>query len=224
MWIYARSDAPRWFYPFFRRPVTGATLDIGAGLAKAALAITVDGQARDLEYLIETDAAVSILTEPRKNAEPDSAALELLRHSTARDGRSHPTRGSGNPAGVRPTTHRWLLLRHRVPEERPLPKGDFEAIEAEMDKIVGEDRPFTRYELSQSDGLEKTPIRRASSKSTTRNLLLMPGHQPVLVRHWNPGRTLGRSLPWPPSAVHRSHRCLQVDVFGKQLLARRCEL
>ncbi|MEC7385717.1 MAG: TGS domain-containing protein, partial [Planctomycetota bacterium] len=69
----------------FDGPVTGANLaaDIGAGLAKAALAITVDGETRDLEYLIENDASVSILTEPRKNAEPDPAALELLRHSTA---------------------------------------------------------------------------------------------------------------------------------------------
>ena len=69
----------------FDGPVTGANLaaDIGAGLAKAALAITVDGETRDLEYLIETDASVSILTEPRKNTEPDPASLELLRHSTA---------------------------------------------------------------------------------------------------------------------------------------------
>ena len=64
----------------FDGPVTGAILaaDIGAGLAKAALAITVDGEARDLEYLIETDAAVSILTEPRKNAEPRKASASEL--------------------------------------------------------------------------------------------------------------------------------------------------
>ena len=67
----------------FDGPVTGANLaaDIGAGLAKAALAITVDGETRDLEYLIENDASVSILTEPRKNTEPDPASLELLRLS-----------------------------------------------------------------------------------------------------------------------------------------------
>ena len=50
--------------------VTGANRRYtGAGLA-SRLAIA-DGEARDLEHLIETDAAVSILTEPRKNAEPD---------------------------------------------------------------------------------------------------------------------------------------------------------
>ena len=37
-----------------------------------------------------------------------------------------------------------------------------------MAKIVAEDRPFTRYELSQSDGWRNS-IRGASSKSTTRN-------------------------------------------------------
>ena len=48
MWIYARSDAPRWPTRSFDGPVTRADLaDIGAGLAKAALAITIDGEARD---------------------------------------------------------------------------------------------------------------------------------------------------------------------------------
>ena len=99
----------------FDGPVTGANLaaDIGAGLAKAALAITVDGEARDLEYLIETDAAVSILTEPRKNAEPDPAALELLRHSTAHVMAEAIQRVVPEAAvGVRPPAGRWLLLRH----------------------------------------------------------------------------------------------------------------
>lgn len=142
----------------FDGPVTGANLaaDIGAGLAKAALAITVDGEARDLEYLIETDAAVSILTEPRKNAEPDPAALELLRHSTAHVMAEAIQRVVPEAQLVYgPPLADGFYYDIAFPEERPLREGDFEAIEAEMAKIVAEDRPFTRYELSQSDGLEK---------------------------------------------------------------------
>jgi threonyl-tRNA synthetase len=63
----------------FDGPVTGAAVaaDIGPGLAKAALAIRVDGALRDLAGVIERDAKVQILT--RRDAD----ALELLRHDAA---------------------------------------------------------------------------------------------------------------------------------------------
>jgi threonyl-tRNA synthetase len=63
----------------FPGPVTGAELakSIGPGLAKAALAIKVDGKVKDLASTIERDAGVEIVT-------PKSAdALELLRHDAA---------------------------------------------------------------------------------------------------------------------------------------------
>ncbi|MFD2232256.1 threonine--tRNA ligase [Phaeospirillum tilakii] len=64
----------------YESPLSGLELarDIGTGLAKAALAITVDGVARDLSFRIEQDAAVSILT-----AKSGAPALELLRHDAA---------------------------------------------------------------------------------------------------------------------------------------------
>lgn len=50
---------------------------IGPGLAKAALAGRVDGQEVDTSYLIESDAALEIITGR------DEAGLEVIRHSTA---------------------------------------------------------------------------------------------------------------------------------------------
>ena len=50
---------------------------IGPGLAKAALAIRLDGELIDLATLIESDAAIEIVT----SKSPD--ALELLRHDAA---------------------------------------------------------------------------------------------------------------------------------------------
>ena len=63
----------------FDGPVTGAALaaDIGPGLAKAALAVKVDGELRDLSRTIETDAGVEIVTRDHEDA------LELLRHDAA---------------------------------------------------------------------------------------------------------------------------------------------
>ena len=60
-------------------PVTDLRLatDIGPGLAKAALALKVDGEMRDLGHLMTADAHVSIIT--RQSDE----ARELLRHDCA---------------------------------------------------------------------------------------------------------------------------------------------
>src|SRR3954464_8470643 len=48
----------------FDRPVSGAELaaSIGPGLAKAALAIRLDGEVRDLSHVIDHDAKVEIVT------------------------------------------------------------------------------------------------------------------------------------------------------------------
>jgi threonyl-tRNA synthetase len=63
----------------FAGPVTGADIAaaIGPGLAKAAIAIRVDGRARDLATLIDRDAAVAIITREMPEA------LEILRHDAA---------------------------------------------------------------------------------------------------------------------------------------------
>ncbi|MDB4139206.1 threonine--tRNA ligase [Candidatus Thioglobus sp.] len=50
---------------------------IGSGLAKAAIAGEIDGQMVDTSFLIESDAAVAIITNK------DERALEVIRHSTA---------------------------------------------------------------------------------------------------------------------------------------------
>ena len=50
---------------------------IGSGLAKAAIAGEIDGQMVDTSFLIESDAALAIITNK------DERALEVIRHSTA---------------------------------------------------------------------------------------------------------------------------------------------
>ena len=63
----------------FSGPVSGLEVaaDIGPGLAKAALVVTVDSELWDLSRPIEKDSAVSIITAK------DAAGLEVLRHDTA---------------------------------------------------------------------------------------------------------------------------------------------
>jgi len=63
----------------FPQPVTGAELAaaIGPGLAKAAVALKIDGRPRDLTALIDRDAAVAIITREMPEG------VEILRHDAA---------------------------------------------------------------------------------------------------------------------------------------------
>src|SRR5579864_6860485 len=63
----------------FPGPVSGAELAaaIGAGLARAALAVKIDDRPRDLATLIDHDAAVAIITREMPEG------VEILRHDAA---------------------------------------------------------------------------------------------------------------------------------------------
>ena len=63
----------------FDKPVSGADIaaSIGPGLAKAALAVKVDGKMKDLSTVVDHDARIGIVTSR------DPEALELLRHDAA---------------------------------------------------------------------------------------------------------------------------------------------
>lgn len=63
----------------YDQPVTGEALaaDIGPGLAKAALAVRINGELKDLYLPIESNAEVAIITAK------DEASLELIRHDCA---------------------------------------------------------------------------------------------------------------------------------------------
>src|SRR4051812_6544256 len=63
----------------FPGPVSGADIAaaIGPGLAKAAIAVRIDGKARDLATVIDYDAAVAIITRDTPEG------VEILRHDAA---------------------------------------------------------------------------------------------------------------------------------------------
>ena len=63
----------------FEQPLSvyDVAADIGAGLAKAALAGIVNGREVDTSYWLEEDVALSIITDR------DDAGIDIIRHSTA---------------------------------------------------------------------------------------------------------------------------------------------
>ena len=142
----------------YPQPVSAAQVaaDIGPGLAKAALGAKVDGELRDLAAPIDRDAKLSIVTLKRRDGSIDPDALFLLRHSAAHIMAEAIQRiVPGAQLVYGPPLDHGFYYDIAMPAERPLSSGDFEAVEAEMAKIVAEDRPFTRYEVPVQQGMEK---------------------------------------------------------------------
>ena len=110
---------------------------IGAGLAKAALAIRVNGQVRDLDRPIEGDATVAILTDR------DPAALELLRHSAAHIlATAVRELFPGAGIGFGPPIEDGFYYDFQV--DRPFTPEDLERIEKQMAAVAERDFPFVR--------------------------------------------------------------------------------
>jgi len=123
---------------------------IGPRLAKDALGGLVDGVLTDLTAQIRGDAKVSIVT-PKAE---DPNALFLLRHSAAHimaEAICHlfPQTKLAYGPPVEQGFYYDLELDHKLTAD------DFSKIEAEMKRIVAEDRPFTRYELPSDQALDK---------------------------------------------------------------------
>ncbi|MGH7671412.1 MAG: threonine--tRNA ligase [Gemmatimonadales bacterium] len=129
---------------------TGADLAqaIGPGLAKAALAVRVDGQVWDLSRPLPDGMTVSILTDK------DPQALDVLRHSSAhvlatavRQLFPHAKIGFGPPI------EDGFYYDFEVPA--PFTPEDIEAIEKKMAEVVKADYPFVREEVSRADAQKR---------------------------------------------------------------------
>ena len=128
----------------FDQPVSGATLAaaIGPGLAKAALAVKLDGALKDLATVIEHDAKVEIVT--AKSPE----ALELLRHDAAHVmAEAVQELYPGTQVTFGPATETGFY--YDFAREAPFTPDDLEKIEARMREIVKRDEPIVREELER---------------------------------------------------------------------------
>ena len=123
----------------FERPLSGAELAaaIGPGLAKAALAVKIDGVVRDLSAVIARDAAVEIVTAKH----PD--ALELLRHDCAHVlAEAVQELYPGTQITFGPAIENGFY--YDFARNAPFTPEDFAAIEQRMGEIVDRDEKITR--------------------------------------------------------------------------------
>lgn len=132
----------------FAGPVTGLEVaqSIGAGLAKAALAVILDGEQRDLMRLIDRDAKIQIIT--RKSPE----ALELIRHDTAHVlAEAVQELFPGTQVTIGPNIENGFYYDFARAE--PFSTDDFPKIEAKMKEIIARDAKLVREEWNRDEAI-----------------------------------------------------------------------
>lgn len=136
-----------------REYVEGNTLEdvaasISSGLRKNAIAGKMDGKAVDLNTALVDGAKVEIITLDS----PDG--LEIMRHSTAHLMAQAVKRLYGNKAvklGIGPTIEDGFYYDMEL--ENSLNPEDLQKIEKEMERIIGENLPITRRNVSREEAI-----------------------------------------------------------------------
>jgi threonyl-tRNA synthetase len=123
----------------FDTPLTGMDVAaaIGPGLARAALAMRVNGDLQDLSRRIESDASIMFVT--RKDAD----ALELIRHDTAHVlAEAVQALFPGTQVTIGPSIEDGFY--YDFARDTPFTPDDFAKIEGEMRAIIARNAAFTR--------------------------------------------------------------------------------
>jgi threonyl-tRNA synthetase len=131
---------------------TGADLAaaIGPGLARAALAVKVDGEIRDLARPLPDGAQVEIVTERSPEA------LDVIRHDAA-----HVLATAvlelypGVKISIGPAIENGFYYDFEFPDGVTISDADFEAIEARMAEHVAADEAFEREDVTVEQALER---------------------------------------------------------------------
>ena len=133
----------------FDKPVSGADVaaDIGPGLAKAALAVRVGGEMKDLSTVIDADAEIAIVTAK------DEDALELLRHDCAHVmAEAVKELFPGTQVTIGPNIENGFY--YDFARDEPFVPEDLEKIEARMHEIVKRDEPVTREVWDRAEAIK----------------------------------------------------------------------
>jgi threonyl-tRNA synthetase len=126
-----------------------AAAAIGPGLAKAALAIVVDGELRDLAAPLADGAAIAIVTDR------DPEALQLIRHDAAHVmAEAVQELYPGTKVTIGPAIENGFYYDFDFPEDVKVSDADLEKIEAAMRVHIEADEPFERRDVPVVEAIE----------------------------------------------------------------------
>ena len=124
-----------------------AAAAIGAGLARAAVAVKVDGEMQDLSAALAEGASLEVVTDATEEGR------HVIRHSTAHVmAQAVLDLFPGSTFAIGPPIEDGFYYDFGVDE--PFSPEDLERIEARMAEIVAQDQPFVRDTVTRDEGLE----------------------------------------------------------------------
>ena len=127
--------------------VADVAASIGAGLAKAAIAGRVDGQLVDTSFLVQSDAALAIVTER------DPEGLEIIRHSSAHLlAYAAQKLFPGLQVTIGPVIENGFYYDFSY--SRPLTPEDLQAIENKMRELAAKDEPVVREVWDRDEAIK----------------------------------------------------------------------
>jgi threonyl-tRNA synthetase len=178
---------------------------IGEGLARAALAVKVDGELRDLARPVHDGARIEIVTQ--KSPE----ALELIRHDAA-----HVLATAvrelypGTKVSIGPPIEAGFYYDSEFPEGVKVSEDDFGQIEQKMREHIKAAEPFEREDIPAQDALKRFLEEGEDYKVELNGLALSqrPVHGP---------------LPRAACADDQDRQGVQARVDRRRVLARRFE-
>ena len=121
---------------------------IGPGLAKSAVAVTIDGEQRDLHDVIHQDSSVSIITIDSEEG------LEIMRHTLTAQVLARAVKNlyPTSKLAIGPTIEDGFY--YDVESETAISADDLEKIEAEMKKIIKNKSSITKKLVTKSEALK----------------------------------------------------------------------
>ena len=126
-----------------------AATAIGPGLAKAALAITVDGELRDLAAPLSDGGEIAILTDR------DDDALALIRHDAAHVmAEAVQELYPGTKVTIGPAIEDGFYYDFEFPEDVRITDADLEPIEEAMRSHIAADEEFSRRDVPVAEAIE----------------------------------------------------------------------
>ncbi len=214
---YALPDGKQLTLP---EQATGAdaAAAIGPGLARAALAVKVGDELRDLARPLPDGAGpakgLEILTE-RSGEE----ALALIRHDAA-----HVLAAAvldlypGVKISIGPAIDDGFYYDFEFPDGVTVSDADFEQIEARMQEHIDADEPFVREDVPVADALARFRSEQQDYKvELIEDLIRDEGVDTVSLVHQ---RQLHRPVPRPARPDHEADQGVQAAVGRRRVLAR----
>ena len=136
-------------------PARDVVAGIGAGLLRAAIAVSIDGEIQDLVTPLRRGGAFEVITEKdRARGESDTRALGVLRHSAAHLlATAVRTVRPDAKIGFGPAIEDGFYYDFEVSE--PFTPEDLARFEEEMRRIAPQKLPFVREEVDRTEARKR---------------------------------------------------------------------